>query len=608
MTRIATLGGSQAGDAATHAALAGRLQEVRARTLFLVEGLSDEALNEVHDPLMSPIAWDLGHIATFEDLWLVQNAFGRPPLRADLGQGLRPLLRPSERAGIAALPARGRRAAPHGGGAGAHACAARDRGPLGLRQSAAGGRLRLRDGPAPRAAAHGDDPADAPDQSPSPTSRRRGGCSRGPRPTRRWTWCVPRRPVRDGRPDRRLRLRQRASAPRSRAGGVPDRPVAGDERPVRRVHRRRRLPPRAVDRRRLGVAEEREAVEAALLVSATATWHVRAFGEEAPIDPAPPVCHVSLVRGRRLRALGRQAAAHRGRVGEGRRSGTRRPGSRGASPGARHPGRASAGEPRSARFGPSRRSVRIPACRPYGVGGMVGDVWEWTASDFEGYPGFRAFPYREYSEEFFGGPTTGCCAAGRGHAAGAVRNTFRNWDYPHPPPDLRRLPVRGGRRGRRESVAPSARRCAIDVHCADRAATASRTSSAGRSDPKAIPPEVLLRRARAPSCSTRSRRSPSTTPRESSARSWTRRGPRSCATPHRGARRAGAGLGDKTALLDAMLEGGRGTRYVPVDVSESAVEMCAERLSREYAGLEIHGLVGDFEHHLDRSRPPAGAG
>src|SRR5687768_6401863 len=80
------------------AAIADRLGSVRERTLQLIAGVSDEALNQVHDPLMSPIAWDLGHIATFEDLWLVQNAFGRPPLRADLGKVYDPLTAPrSER-------------------------------------------------------------------------------------------------------------------------------------------------------------------------------------------------------------------------------------------------------------------------------------------------------------------------------------------------------------------------------------------------------------------------------------------------------------------------------------------------------------------------------
>jgi L-histidine N-alpha-methyltransferase len=49
-----------------------------------------------------------------------------------------------------------------------------------------------------------------------------------------------------------------------------------------------------------------------------------------------------------------------------------------------------------------------------------------------------------------------------------------------------------------------------------------------------------------------------------------------------------------------MLEGGHGNRYVPVDVSESAIQESAERLAEEYPALEVHGIVGDFEHHLDR--------
>ena len=69
----------------------------------------------------------------------------------------------------------------------------------------------------------------------------------------------------------------------------------------------------------------------------------------------------------------------------------------------------------------------------------------------------------------------------------------------------------------------------------------------------------------------------------------------------------GPGSARKTdALLRPMLERGCGRRYVPVDVSESAVETCAQRLVTEHEGLEIHGLVGDFEHHLDRIPPARG--
>lgn len=63
----------------------------------------------------------------------------------------------------------------------------------------------------------------------------------------------------------------------------------------------------------------------------------------------------------------------------------------------------------------------------------------------------------------------------------------------------------------------------------------------------------------------------------------------------------GPGSARKTnALLDPMYETGRARRYVPVDVSESAVEDTAARLAGEYEGLAIHGIVGDFERDLTR--------
>jgi iron(II)-dependent oxidoreductase len=61
---------------------------------------------------------------------------------------------------------------------------------------------------------------------------------------------------------------------------------------------------------------------------------------------------------------------------------------------------------------------------------MTGNVWEWTSSDFGGYPGFRAHPYREYSEVFFGTEYK-VLRGGSWATSGRVATpTFRNWDFP----------------------------------------------------------------------------------------------------------------------------------------------------------------------------------
>jgi L-histidine Nalpha-methyltransferase len=54
-------------------------------------------------------------------------------------------------------------------------------------------------------------------------------------------------------------------------------------------------------------------------------------------------------------------------------------------------------------------------------------------------------------------------------------------------------------------------------------------------------------------------------------------------------------------LLDAMGDAAR--RYVPVDVSERMVREAAVSLVDDYAALEIHGVVADFQRHLDRIPP-----
>jgi iron(II)-dependent oxidoreductase len=61
---------------------------------------------------------------------------------------------------------------------------------------------------------------------------------------------------------------------------------------------------------------------------------------------------------------------------------------------------------------------------------MLGDVWEWTSTDFHGYRGFEAFPYQEYSEAFFGSEYKVLRGGSWATRPGAVRATFRNWDYP----------------------------------------------------------------------------------------------------------------------------------------------------------------------------------
>ncbi len=65
-------------------ALADALREVREQTLALVAPLNHAELERVQHPLMSPLDWDLGHIAAYEDLWLAQRHGGLALLRGDL--------------------------------------------------------------------------------------------------------------------------------------------------------------------------------------------------------------------------------------------------------------------------------------------------------------------------------------------------------------------------------------------------------------------------------------------------------------------------------------------------------------------------------------------
>ena len=67
---------------------------------------------------------------------------------------------------------------------------------------------------------------------------------------------------------------------------------------------------------------------------------------------------------------------------------------------------------------------------PGPAGPFIGDCWEWTASEFGAYPGFRAHPYPEYSEVFFGGGHAVLRGGSWATRPSNANLTFRNWDLP----------------------------------------------------------------------------------------------------------------------------------------------------------------------------------
>ncbi|MGI9659668.1 MAG: ergothioneine biosynthesis protein EgtB, partial [Gaiellaceae bacterium] len=91
------------------------------------------------------------------------------------------------------------------------------------------------------------------------------------------------------------------------------------------------------------------------------------------------------------------------------------------------PGRANLG---LATLGPSAIGSFGSGVTPLGCEHTVGDVWEWTSSDFVAYDGFNAFPYPEYSEVFFGAEYKVLRGGSWATAPSVARASFRNWDFP----------------------------------------------------------------------------------------------------------------------------------------------------------------------------------
>jgi iron(II)-dependent oxidoreductase len=158
-------------------------------------------------------------------------------------------------------------------------------------------------------------------------------------------------------------------------------------------------------------------------------WQALVFGRLEPLHPDGIVMHVSWYE---AEAYARWAGARLPTEAEWEKAAAWDP-SKGASqryPWGNAPWDATRANLDQERLAPARANAYPEGQSAYGCLQMLGDVWEWTDSWFDGYPGFEAFPYEEYSKVFFGQQyrvLRGGSFATRTHVA---RNTFRNWDLP----------------------------------------------------------------------------------------------------------------------------------------------------------------------------------
>lgn len=412
--------------------VAAMLTEARARTLLLIASVDEEDLRRQHDPLMGPILWDLGHIAHFEELWLLANLEGT--IRFGEMPGLfNPFEHPRRVRGALDLPDRAA-TLMHMATTRARVLAALDAvdltssNPL-LRAGYVYNMVLQHE------AQH--------DETILQTLQLKQG--EPYRPPRVIELTEPALDIEPGAmvrfPGGTVRL------------GTDDRTVAYDnERP----QHERQLAPFWIDvapatngeylefmqqggytRRELWTddgwawLQESGASAPRYWSSDQGEWRTRSMDRMRPVSELAdhPVIHVcaheadayARWQDKRLptEAEWEAAACWDSATGERRT----------------YPWGEEAPSPLHANldqlaFGTAPVGTFARNLSPIGCYGMIGDVWEWTSSTFEAYPGFEAFPYPEYSEVFFG-PEHRVLRGGSWATRPLVaRTSFRNWDYP----------------------------------------------------------------------------------------------------------------------------------------------------------------------------------
>ena len=357
-------------------AIADRLAETRRRTLRLIEPLDDEQLNRVYSPILSPLAWDLGHIANFEELWLVQTIGGREPLRGDLGR----LYDAIEN------PRRIRNELPilRGEELRRYLADVRERTLEVLDE------VEIADADAP-------DPLlregfvyemlIAHEQQHNETMLQLLMQVEGYEPPAGADPTPVAEPLAAG-------AEAIAVAAGAYAIGAPPTGFAYDnERPRHTVE----LDAFEIDRAPVAnddyarfLAETGAEPPLYWEPDGEGGWVRTAMGRREPLDPAAPVVHVSW----------HEADAF------ARWAGKRLPSEQ-----------------------EWEAAARAPASGEQGLAG-VGQVWEWTSSDLLAYPGFAPFPYPEYSQVFFGDEHKVLRGGSRATHRNVMRPSFRNWDLP----------------------------------------------------------------------------------------------------------------------------------------------------------------------------------